>query len=76
VRCVGAIWFRRNQPLKSVRYRTIYSALEQKHAAFELAALNLTQINTGAPFPSPNTIHFVNFYATLKLNVDFNKLKY
>jgi hypothetical protein len=45
-----------------------------KHARFEIAALNLTQIDTGAPFPARNTIHFANFYATLKLNVDFSTL--
>jgi len=73
----GAYDFFENEPFP-FRYNIFIETADfgvAKHATFELAALNLTQINTGAPFPPPNTIHFVNFYATLKLNVDFNKLK-
>jgi len=44
------------------------------NATFELATINLTQMNQGSPFPAPNTIHFENYYATLKLKYDFNKL--
>ena len=74
----GAYDFFENEPFP-FRYNIFIETADfgvARNATFELAALNLTQINTGAPFPAPNTIHFVNFYATLKLNVDFNKLKY
>lgn len=72
----GAYDFFENEPFP-FRYNIFIETADfqvQKDVTFELAALNLTQINKGAPFPAPNTIHFVNFYATLKLNVDFNKL--
>jgi hypothetical protein len=74
----GAYDFFENEPFP-FRYDIFIETADfgvAKNATFELAALNLTQINTGAPFPSPNTIHFVNFYATMKFTVDFNKLKY
>jgi hypothetical protein len=73
----GAYDFFENEPFP-FRYNIFIETADfslAKNATFELAALNLTQINTGAPFPAPNTIHFVNFYATMKFNMDFNKIR-
>jgi hypothetical protein len=72
----GAYDFFENEPYP-FRYNIFIETADfsiAKDTTFELAALNLTQINTGAPFTSPNTIHFVNLYATLKFNVNFNKV--
>jgi hypothetical protein len=72
----GAYDFFENQPFP-FRYNIFIETADfsvAKDTTFELAALNLTQINTGAPFATPNTIHFVNFYATVKFNANFNKV--
>ncbi len=46
-----------------------------KNATFQLGTNNVTQQNNqGSPFPATNGIHFVNFFTTLKLNVDLNSI--
>jgi hypothetical protein len=72
----GAYDFFENEPFP-FRYDIFIETADfavAKDTTFELAALNLTQINKGAPFPAPNAIHFVNFFVTVKFKVDFNKL--
>jgi hypothetical protein len=46
-----------------------------KNATFQLGTNNVTQQNNqGSPFPATNGIHFVNFFTTLKLNLDLNSI--